>query len=305
MRCEFSRILRLCREGNPAAMEFEADGIAYTRNFRPQERLILLGGGHVSQALCQYATDLGFAVTVADDRPSYANRARFPDAAEVVCDSFPNAIKGLNISDRDYVAVITRGHRHDADCLRQILPGPFPKYLGMIGSKRRGVGLFQLLEEEGFPREALSKIHSPIGIDIGALTVKEIAVSIVAELIACRREGISRRSKSSILTLEDIDLPLLEFLSEDPAPKALLLVCETSGSTPAKSGAMMAVDINYRSVGTIGGGCGENAASLEAYRLIGTGAKRFMDVDMSSDVTEEDAMVCGGQMKVFLADVGE
>ena len=302
MRAQFEEILRLVRSGASASYSLEADGTQYLRNFRPRERLLLLGGGHIAQPLCRYAADLGFSVTVVDDRPSFANRARFPEAAEVLCDAFPHAIQSLQIGEQDYVAVITRGHRYDADCLRAILAGPFPKYLGMIGSRRRVFGLWNLLEEEGFSRAVLKQIHAPIGLDINALTIQEIAVSIAAQLIQCRRKGVSRRSGSAILTAEDIDLPLLEFLAEDPAPKVLLTVYETSGSTPVKSGAMMAADRNRRCVGTIGGGCGEAAVLSDAYRLIGTGGRRCVTVDMSNDVAEEEGMVCGGQMKVLLED---
>lgn len=305
MRSQFQEILRLAQAGTPAARALEADGTQYIRHFCTRERLILLGGGHIAQPLCRYAADLDFAVTVADDRPSFAHQSRFPEAEKVICDSFPNALQQLNIGTRDYVAVITRGHRYDADCLRTILAGPFPKYLGMIGSKRRVIALFQMLEDEGSSRDALNKIHSPIGIAIGALTIKEIAISIVAELIQCRRDGTNRRAQGTELTAAEVNFPLLEFLAEDPAPKALLTVYETRGSTPVKSGAMMAVDQNLRTVGTIGGGCSENAVMMDAYRMIGTGKQRCVTVDMSNDVAEEEGMVCGGQMKVLIEDVGE
>lgn len=303
MRTRFQEILKLVRTGSPAVYTFEAGGAEYARSFRPMERLILLGGGHIAQPLCRYGADLGFAVTVVDDRPSFANRSRFPEAEDILCDSFPHAIRRLGISGQDYVAVITRGHRYDADCLRAILPGVFPKYLGMIGSKRRVAGLLQLLEDEGFSRDALDRIHTPIGVAIEALTVKEISISIVAELIQCRRQTTSRRSGSAILTAEDIDLPLLEFLAEDRTPKALLTVYATEGSTPVKSGAMMAINRDLRTSGTIGGGCGENAVLMDAYRIIGTGGRRCVTVDMSNDVAAEEGMVCGGRMKVLIEDV--
>lgn len=301
----FEELYRSVCAGEAAALAFEADGTAFIRNFRPAERLILLGGGHIAQPLCRYAADLGFSVAVVDDRPSFANQARFPEADQIICNAFPAAIQSLDIRGNDYVAVITRGHRYDADCVRTILAGTFPRYLGMIGSKRRVIALLNLLEEEGFPRDALDKIHAPIGIAINALTVKEIAISIVAELIQCRRENVNRRARETVLTAEDIDLPLLEFLARDEAPKALLTVYETSGSTPVKPGAMMAVDRNFRMVGTIGGGCGENAVLMEAYRLIGTGERRCVTIDMSNDVAEEEGMVCGGQMKVLIEDVSQ
>ena len=242
-------------------------------------------------------------MTAVDERPSFANHTLMPDAAEIICGDFPGAIRRLQVTERDYVCVITRGHRFDADCLRALLPGPYPKYLGMIGSRRRVALLLRQLEGEGFSPDALRRIHSPIGLNINALTVKEIAISIVAELIQCRRAGLDRRSKETRLAAEDIDLGLLEFLACDDVPKALLLVYETSGSTPVKSGAMMAVDKVGRTVGTIGGGCGEGAVLKDAYRIIGSGTQRSVTVDMSSDIAEEEGMVCGGEMKVLIADV--
>lgn len=303
MEFHFQDVLSAVRHGLSAGLELEADGAAYVRNFRPRERLIVLGGGHVAQPLCTFAAALGFSVTVVDDRPSFANHARFPEAEGIVCNAFPAAIKSLAIHAGDYVTVITRGHRYDADCLRAILPGVMPRYLGMIGSKRRTIGLLNLLEEEGFSRDLLDRVYTPIGIEIGALTTQEIGISIVAELIRCRRQTTDRRSKSAVLTSEEINLPLLEFLAEDTTPKALLLVYETAGSTPVKSGALMAVDETYRMEGTIGGGCSESAVLRDAYALIGTGEHKTVTVDMSNDVAEEEGMVCGGQMRVLIADL--
>ena len=239
---QFQTIRESAEHGLASALHFEAEGAELVRSFRPNERLILLGGGNIAQPLCRYAADLGFSVIVADDRPSFANRPRFPEAHTVYCDRFENAIDRIGIGAGDYVAVITRGHRYDADCLRKILRGTMPKYLGMIGSKRRTAGLLNLLEGEGFDRAQLDAIHTPIGLDIGALSVKEIAISIVAELIACRRADTNRRSHSSIMTSEDIDLPLLRYVADERIDKVLLLVYDTSGSTPVKSGAFMAVD---------------------------------------------------------------
>lgn len=305
MRADFKNILNSVLMGLPAALELDIEGVRYLRNFCPQERLILLGGGHIAQPLCTFAAALGFSVVVVDDRPSFANRSRFPEANDVLCDAFPNAIRQLKIQGSDYVAVITRGHRWDADCLRAIVPGSMPKYLGMIGSKRRTTALLQLLEEEGLPGEKLSLIHTPIGLNIGALTIQEIAISIVAELIQCRRQGTNRHPKGTVMTSEDIDLALLKFLAEDETPKALLLVYDSSGSTPVKPGAMMAINNNLQTAGTIGGGCSENAVLRDAYAMIGSSGHRTVTIDMSNDVAEEEGMVCGGRMKVFIADVTE
>ncbi|MFR0924469.1 MAG: XdhC family protein [Butyricicoccaceae bacterium] len=221
----------------------------------------------------------------------------------MVCDLFPAAIEKIGIRESDYVAVITRGHRYDADCLRELLRGIMPRYLGMIGSKRRTVGLLNMLEEEGFSRADLDRIHTPIGLDIGALTVKEIAISIVAELIAERRRTTDRRSKSSILTAEDIDLRCWKPLHAVIFQKRSCS-CTTSGSTPVKSGSYMVVDANTATAGTIGGGCSESAVMRQAFYLIGTGEHKCVTIDMSNDIAAQEGMVCGGQMKVLLADLG-
>ena len=238
----FAELYRNICSGQTASMTFSAEGNTYVRNLRPQERLLLLGGGHISQPLCRYAADLDFRVTVADDRPSFANSSRFPEAEKIICADFPHAIEEAAVTSNDYVAVLTRGHRYDADCLRALLRGDFPRYLGMIGSKRRVTALFRMLEEEGFSRSDLDRIHAPIGVDINALTVKEIALSIAAELVGCRRQDTNRRSHATVLAMENIDYGLWRSLAEDDTPKSLLIVYDTSGSTPVLSGAMMTVD---------------------------------------------------------------
>ena len=300
---QLKEIYQAAAVGKEAALAFTVDGTEYLRSFCTPERLILLGCGNIGQALCRYAADLGFAVTAVDERPSFANHTLMPDASEIICSDFPGAIRRLHVTERDYVCVITRGHRYDADCLRELLPGTYPKYLGMIGSRRRVALLLKQLEGEGFSSDALGRIHAPIGVSINALTVKEIAISIVAELIQCRRSDLDRRSKATRLSAEDIDLDLLRFLVEDRTPKALLMVYETSGSTPVKTGAMMAVDKLGRTVGTIGGGCGESAVLTDARKFIGSGMQGSVTVDMSADIAEEEGMVCGGEMKVLIADV--
>ena len=183
-------ILMTVQKGEPAYLEVAAEGTDYLRRFIPSERLIVLGGGHISQPLCHIAAMLGFEVIVVDDRPDFANEKRFPDVSAILCDEFRKVIRGLQINGRDYVCVVTRGHQWDGDCLREILQGTHPFYLGMIGSRRRVKGLYDLLEKEGFDRKVLEDIHSPIGLPISATTPTEIAVSICAELVEHRRSGV-------------------------------------------------------------------------------------------------------------------
>lgn len=299
----FTEILAQVRRGETAQLRVELEGQCCTRLFQPQQRLILLGGGHVSQQLCPLGAMLGYRVIVMDDRPDFATAARFPQAAETLCDGYAPAIAALHITQQDSVAILTRGHRYDGECLRALLSGPAPRYLGMIGSRRRVSELFRQLEAEGYSKEGLAAIHAPIGLSINAQTPQEIAISIAAQLVQLRREGFARRGHSALLMNQDIDLPLLEFLGEDPAPKAAVLVCDTSGSTPAKSGALMAVDQLGHIAGTIGGGCWENEAALAARRLIGTGGRQALSVELDDDIAAGEGMACGGRMRVLAWDV--
>lgn len=300
MRKEFQDILDAVQAGREGTLTRQAGEAAYVRRFLPPERLILLGGGHVSLALYQAALPLGFAVTVADDRPAFASYSRFPQAREVVCDSFENALPRLNIGAGDYVCVLTRGHKDDVTCVRHLLAGNEPRYLGMIGSHRRAKGLFEMLAEEGFDRERIGRIHAPIGLSIGAVTPAEIAVSIAAELIAAR---YARPAVAGLLPQQNTDLDALRFLADDSRPAALLLVLSTRGSTPVKGGALMAADKLGNTAGTIGGGCGENQALLAARRLIGTGKRQVVTVDMTNDVAALEGMACGGTMDVLIEDL--
>ncbi len=301
---EFARVLRQTEAGRAAEITKEIEGARYVRRFIPEDRLILLGGGHIAVPLCKMAAMLDFAVTVVDDRPSFANSARFPEAARVVCDSFPAAIEGLRIRPTDYICVITRGHRWDGECLRQILKGEYPSYLGMIGSRRRVTGLLGLLREEGCDAEKLAAIHTPIGLKIGAETPAEIAVSICAELVQHRRSHPVEEDEA-VLERTDASFELLRFLAEGKAPAALMTVISTMGSTPVESGAIMVMDGLGGTIGSIGGGCGEAEVMKAARRLLGTGQTRIVEVDMSNDIAEEEGMVCGGKMRVLVEDIGE
>ena len=280
----------------------EGEGLRICEPILPQERLIVLGAGHIALPVCEFAAKSGFSVVVCDDRPDFANLHRFPDAEEVICDSFPNAIKRTRITPYDYVVVITRGHRHDADCLRMIFQGTQPAYLGLIGSRRRVKGLFEMLTEEGFDRALLDRICTPIGLKIGAVTPGEIAISILAEVVAYKR--LPEHSNDGIRCCNDSDVELstLRYLAENDDPKAIVTIIETKGSTPREAGAKMAVSPLGKVTGSIGGGCSEGAVIRDAVNIIGTGEFKLIDIDLTGDVAESDGMVCGGIMKVLVED---
>ena len=299
---DFQKILDDLLRGITPELTKMVDGVTYTRVFLPENRLILLGGGHIAQPLCAIAAMLDFAVTVVDDRAVFANFERFPEATQVICNSFSAAITGLDIRATDYVCVITRGHRWDGECLRQILSGTLPKYLGMIGSKRRVEGLLSVLSEEGFDPEALSRIHAPIGLKINAQTPAEIAVSICGEMIAHRRQYV-RKDSRICLDQTNTDYSMLRFLAQSTQPKACALVLSSTGSTPVKPGAMMGIDALGKGYGTIGGGCSEAAIMARARKIMGTGTSCVVKIDMTNEVAESEGMVCGGTMRVLLEDV--
>jgi len=167
----------------------------------PSPRLILVGAGHVSQHLARIAGDAGFLVHVLDDREKFANRDRFPHAAEVAVADIAPYLATADIPSSSYVVVVTRGHTHDLEAMRA-LAGRECRYVGMIGSRAKVARITDALAGEGVPAEWLRRVYAPIGLQIGAVTPEEIAVSIAAELIAVRR-GVMTHSQPAPLSMRD------------------------------------------------------------------------------------------------------
>jgi xanthine dehydrogenase accessory factor len=153
----------------------------------PAPAVYIFGAGHVGQFVARVAHDAGFRVHVVDDREKFANRERFPDATEIIVEDIPTWLANSALASSAYVVVVTRGHRHDLDALRALAPRNL-RYLGLIGSRAKVKRIYDVLVEDGSVAiDRLEAVHAPIGLDIGAVTPQEIAVSIVAELIAIRR----------------------------------------------------------------------------------------------------------------------
>lgn len=174
--------------GRPRAETLDGGIRLYAEPTLPPPVFVVCGGGHVAQPLAAIGKMVGFEVVVIDDRPAWANRQRFPTVDEVICDDFLVALDRLELGPRHHVVLVTRGHKHDMDCLRHVIEKPLP-YLGMIGSRRRVRGVFDRLIEEGTDPALLAKVHAPIGLDIGAETPAEIAISVLGELVMLRRGG--------------------------------------------------------------------------------------------------------------------
>jgi xanthine dehydrogenase accessory factor len=178
----------LLRTRKPGLVALEDQGpLLFLDPLWPQDVLYLFGAGHISTFVASLARMVDFRVAVIDDRDEFANRERFPDADEILVLPFSEAFDHIPVSTSAYLAIVTRGHIHDRTVLQAALQRE-TVFVGMIGSKRKRDLVYKALLEDGVPKERLAQVHSPIGLDIGAETPEEIAVSIVAELIKVRAE---------------------------------------------------------------------------------------------------------------------
>jgi len=247
--------------------------------FQTQPELFICGGGHVSCELVKMAACLDFNVKVMDDREEFANPRRFPLASEVICDSFENLGKYL-VKD-GYYAVVTRGHKDDLNCVRTILKHPY-QYLGMIGSKSKIKTTYENLKNEGVTQEELDTIYAPIGLNIGARTPAEIAVSILCEIIQ-----VKNAKTTSFISRE---------LAGIQKKGTLCIIIEKTGSSPRGEGSMMFVT-DTDTIDTIGGGAVEYAA-IEDARANKEGVF-IKDYCLSNRTAENLGMICGGENKVL------
>ncbi|MDE3195167.1 MAG: XdhC family protein [Acidobacteriota bacterium] len=176
----------------------------------PQPAALVFGGGHISKSLAKVLDLAGFRVSVIDNREAYANPERFPEAAAVYAEEYEDVFPKLNINESSYIVIVTRGHRDDMRVLRWAVGTP-ARYIAMIGSKRKTIGVVKELEKEGIARSAFERVYAPMGFEIGAVTPEEIAVSVCAEMIAMRRdpEGNWRPLSKSIF-VEDRASALLK-----------------------------------------------------------------------------------------------
>jgi xanthine dehydrogenase accessory factor len=154
----------------------------------PIPHAFIFGAGHISKSLSQVASLAGFATVIVDNREAFANRDRFPEAAQVHAEEYEDIFPKLAINESSYVIIVTRGHRDDMRVLKLAMATQ-ARYISMIGSKRKVINVIRELEREGCPRAAFERIFAPMGLDIGAISPEEIAISVAAEMIAVRRNA--------------------------------------------------------------------------------------------------------------------
>ncbi len=273
----------------------------------PPPEAWIFGAGHIGQALAPLLAHLGWQVVVCDDRAEFLTSARFPEVRECRVDDFRISAAACAGRPDVWAVLVTRGHQHDEMILRALRHGS-PRYVGMIGSRRRIDTVRKRLIAEGTDRGFLEKLHAPIGLPINADSPIEIAVAIAGEMIAVRRGAGPGPVVPGAIASGSADSQELLGLWEQTASRiesgsraVLATIVSRRGSTPRGLGAKMAVFADGTSIGTIGGGCGEGIVLHAAKEMLLTGdASRLIEVDLSGDDAAETADVCGGQYSVFL-----
>ena len=274
--------------GETAARE----GVLCERLYRAR-RMVICGGGHISLPLTQLGQMLGYAVTVLDDRAEFADPARFPCAAEVLCGPFDQLLgETLDLCAGDSFVVVTRGHEADERCLAAILARVRPAYVGMIGSKTKNAAVFQRLRARGIAEEALSRVHAPIGLAIGAQTPEEIAVAIAAEWIAERPN-----SGNAVLSGE-----MLRRLRAGDG-RVMATIIRKAGSAPRGVGARMLFFADGRFTGTVGGGAAEGAVIDLARQMLASPKVMVRSFSLNGSAAAELGMICGGEIDVLFEPV--
>ena len=267
----------------------------YVEKLSEDMRLILCGAGHVSIQVTRLAKTLGFHVTVIDDRKEFTDDALAAGADEVICDEYKAALQKIHGDQNTYFAIITRGHRCDRACLEEVLYKDHA-YIGMIGSKGRLQKQFRDMEADGYSAADLAAVHAPIGLDIGAQSPEEIAVSVMAEIIRVKNSRVRTsgydKKMQLILSGRHPDHPEKEM--------AVATIIDKVGSGPREAGTKMIIFADGSIVGTIGGGTLELDVIKQAVQCIREKKNLFFPYEMALKDAEEDGMACGGRAKIYI-----
>ena len=263
-----------------------------------EKKMVICGAGHVSIPIIKIGLMADFSVSVIEDRFTFANNALRAGAKQVICEPFEQGLKKIEGDKNTYFVIVTRGHRYDQICLEEIIKKEHA-YIGMIGSKVRVKKVKNQLAEKGVDIKKLEKVHAPIGLNISAETPVEIAISIMAEIVQekNRKKQSSGYSKKIIETLNAIE--------ESNERKVMATIISRKGSAPREMGTKMLIYPDGRTVESLGGGCAEADIKIRALSMLSSDQKNseLHQVDMTGWQAEEEGMVCGGIIEVFLESV--
>ena len=264
-----------------------------------EKKLVICGAGHVSMPVIEIAKMMGFHVTAIDDRGNFIQNALGHGADEGICCGFEQALADIPGDQDTFFLIVTRGHLSDSECLLSIVKKPYA-YIGMIGSRRKVGMVRQMLADSGISQDVIDSVHMPVGLDIGAETPEEIAVSIMAEMIEVK----NKRRKS-----EGISASVMEALmSGERGAAALATIVSKKGSSPRAAGTRMLIVEDGSITGTIGGGLAEALVIDRAVKMLeerknGPEKPVMIYVDMSGKEVADEGMICGGAVEVLLETV--
>jgi len=275
------------------------DNRIFCESLGAEKKLVICGAGHVSIPIIKIGLMADFSVSVIEDRYTFANHAVRAGAHQVICEPFEQGLKKIEGDKNTYFVIVTRGHRYDQICLEEIIKKEHA-YVGMIGSKVRVKKVKDQLAEKGVNIKKLEKVHTPIGLNIRAETPAEIAIAIMAEIVQEKNQkkqssGYSKELLKTITTDE-----------EQIQKKVLATIISRKGSAPREVGTKMLIYPDGRTVESLGGGCAEADIKIRALSMLSGDKEKaeLHQVDMTGWQAEEEGMVCGGIIEVFLESIG-
>lgn len=293
---DFKVYLDLLKNEEKTGTVTAGNGRCFCEFIANEKHLVVCGAGHISIPIIKIGKMLGFHITVIDDRLSFANNAAAAGADVVLCKPFHQALSEIEGSAGHYFVIVTRGHRYDQECLYEIT-GKKNAYIGMIGSRARVKLVMEYLEEQGIKKELLDAVYTPIGLKINAQTPEEIAVAIMAEIIQ-----VKNTNKTGFGFPKDI----LEALTAEKSPElpmSLVTVISKKGPAPRDVSTKMLVRLDGTCVGTIGGGCVEAEVCSIAREVARDRQPVLKKVDLTTENAEDEGMVCGGVIEVYIEPV--
>lgn len=273
-----------------------ARGRVFLERIGGKRKLVICGAGHVSMPVIRIGKMLEYEVTVIDDREEYTASAAEAGADRVLCEAFTDALRKTPGDTETAFVIVTREHRYDLECLRTVLQTPY-QYAGMMGSKSRTRLVRKQLLQEGYSEESLDQVHMPVGLKIHSQTPEEIAVSIMAEVIS-----VMNAHKSGSGFPDGMAEKILMIRKGERFEKAVLtMIVKKDGEAPREPGARMLIFPDGTFMGTVGGGYAENRI-LDAGRAMLEGEERnkLITISMHADNDNENTMLCGGEITVYL-----